>query len=453
MKLITYVKGMVVKNNRKNKKNGKAKSLMGKKASNLNRIIADYLFEKQKKHILTEKIDPRDHEIIENVMPAITFVSQFDIDCHKENDEYNKIYSLLKESKIKMSLDDELVRIYEKNRMHALNYLYIRRGRVIRRILGEQLQNYKCIKKIDPNKSNVILERCLSKATSNDKEHLKFLDDAILKHRYHVFMLKLRASLFKTESSPGDYLESAAVLIASPKYQLPELMRLDEAWGAFPLKWHIHNKSISYGRAVFYAYKDGEDLSNIFSQEYGDGRFEKINELVNSAYLYPPASHMLCSRAPIINEVLLCYRKNIYSASICTALTVIEGMIWDFSKEYHALSGGVYCGNDFTKIKLDSQKETSNFTVGTLLKQTNFKEVLNMEFITYFCDELYNERNPILHGQELECFNLENASKKIATIEYLLTVVAGFHKLRMMKTFDESLDEDTKKRLLKALDK
>ncbi|MGL4885977.1 MAG: hypothetical protein ACRC4V_06420 [Aeromonas veronii] len=145
--------------------------------SNSKKIIADYLSDIRKRHILNNKIDPRDYEIIENVMPVITFVSQYDIESYKDDAEFNKIYSLLKKSKEKSKLDEELVRIYEDNRTYALNYLYIRRGKIIRGILGEQLKNYKALKRVDLRKSQIILDKCLSKATGRDKECLKLLNN------------------------------------------------------------------------------------------------------------------------------------------------------------------------------------------------------------------------------------------------------------------------------------
>lgn len=38
--------------------------------------------------------------------------------------------------------------------------------------------------------------------------------------------------------------------------------------------------------------------------------------------------------------------------------------------------------------------------VGQLLRQTKFGENVNFEVVEYLCEELFGERNPVLHGRE-----------------------------------------------------
>ncbi|MGR5185633.1 hypothetical protein ACPV3S_06020 [Photobacterium damselae] len=418
---------------------------------NMQGIVSDYIFEQQKKRII-EKIDPRDYEVIENIMPALTYVSELDIRKAESSPDFKLVYKLLKESKNESKLNEDLYKIYKRNRSHALNYLYINRGKTLRNILGNQLDNFQALKRRDKEKSKIVLDKCISKADHEDINKLNIIDKLIIKHENFIFMLKLRESLLITDCNPGDYLQSAALLIANPKHQYLELMYLDAHWNSFPLKWYIHNQPVSYGRNVFEVYKSGGDLSNFFSVRYSGGEFDDIEKLLDSHYLVPPVSHALCCRKSVIQEVISCYRKKLFSASICTSLTIIEGMLWDFSREYHAIHGGIYSDSNFEKIKLESNKESEKFTIGVLLKSTKFKEALNIEFITYFCDELYNERNPILHGKEVRHFNSANASKKIATIEYLLNCIEQFHKDRIMEGLDKNIDNDFKDKVLDQVD-
>ncbi|WP_218568798.1 hypothetical protein, partial [Pseudomonas sp. CH235] len=71
-------------------------------------------------------------------------------------------------------------------------------------------------------------------------------------------------------------------------------------------------------------------------------------------------------------------------------------------------------------------------------------------FIAYFCDELYNERNPILHGQETTSFTMENSAKKIATIEYILTTIETFNKKQAMERIEKNMSPELKSQILNA---
>ena len=71
-------------------------------------------------------------------------------------------------------------------------------------------------------------------------------------------------------------------------------------------------------------------------------------------------------------------------------------------------------------------------TIGSLLQHSFLGNILDEYFINYFCDDLYNERNPVLHGRNVSNFNERNASKKLATIEYLLDAIESYNKRYML---------------------
>ncbi len=76
-------------------------------------------------------------------------------------------------------------------------------------------------------------------------------------------------------------------------------------------------------------------------------------------------------------------------------------------------------------------------TIGTLLKKSGFSKFFDLEFIRYFCDELYNERNPMLHGENFSQATMENATKKLATLEYLFSIMRTFMERKIIGNFEE----------------
>lgn len=175
--------------------------------------------------------------------------------------------------------------------------------------------------------------------------------------------------------------------------------------------------------------------------------FEKINQLLESVYLQPPTTHLLCDRKNIIEQAMHCYKQNTYCAAICTSLILIEGLLWDFSVEIHLRHGGIYADDDCKEVVLTSGKQQSDPSIGLLLQQSKFRDYFDKKFIKYFCNELYTERNPILHGRELTLFTKRNASKKIATIEYILHLISENYKTAVHKNIDEAIPKELKEQM------
>ena len=69
----------------------------------------------------------------------------------------------------------------------------------------------------------------------------------------------------------------------------------------------------------------------------------------------------------------------------------------------------------------------------------------------YFCEELYNERNPVLHGRETQKFNKENASKKLATLEYIITTIESYIKNQFKENLKNNIPKEVKERIYQSI--
>ncbi|MFY1008008.1 hypothetical protein ACOQNQ_02900 [Pseudomonas juntendi] len=410
-------------------------------------VAGDYVAEQRKLKML-QSLPQEDQESLLCTISCITFASEYDVRKLESDEIFKKVYTLLKESQSTNEIKPELKEIYDKQRGQAKNYLHIKKGRLLKTILSDACSNYRKLRKADAEKAEHMLNRAISRATKSQKEELEALDNMLLNLEYSPIILRLTPALLVASLSEIDSFSLAAAIITKPKLQLLQLMTLDESWNRFPLKWYIDHLPTTTGRALFEAYKNEQDLSGIFTANYIDGKFKRFEELLSSQYISPPLSHVLCSRAHIINDIINCFRNKIYSASICTALTVIEGVLWDFSQEFNRSNDKkIYSDDACEELILLSGKTVTNFTVGTLLTQTALGDFFDKNFITYFCDELYNERNPILHGRDTNAFTMENSAKKISTIEHILRRIDDHNKQTYMQRLDNNLPPELKDRL------
>lgn len=417
----------------------------------LSDVMVEY-FKREHKNKVLMALPDEDKNVLMGVMNCVSFVSAGDIRAEEENPEFHAICRLLKKGKSQGVFDQVLLDIYKRKRAETYNYIRIKRGRISKEVLGKQFNNYQRIKKEKPDVASVIFKESIEKATRTAKDNFAEIEKIIMMFEHNLFGLRLAPTLFNARVDNIDIIKAAAVLILHPKYSIVGLLHLEKEWGTFPLKWFFMQKTIPENRYIYSQYKKGVDVSYVFRLQYEDLKFSNLNTLLKDKLLAPPFSHILCCRHDVIKEVMACYRKKLYAATICTALTLIEGMLWDFSKEYDFSVGEIYKDYNEDTVILSTGKNVSEINIGMLLKQTAFSNALDINFIDYFCGELYAERNPILHGRDTALFDKNNAAKKIATIEYILTVVNDFYEKKVMQTLNEAIPKEITEKVLSALD-
>ncbi len=153
-----------------------------------------------------------------------------------------------------------------------------------------------------------------------------------------------------------------------------------------------------------------------------------------------PLQPIYLSRSGLIEQAIYNHLIGNYFASINLLLPIIEGIIWDMSVAEHKKNGGIYKDelSDLTsrnikkRVLLNEGGKPINLRnnkidpprIKDLIEQTKMKNIFNTKFIKMFCQELYSEeRNPILHGSELD-YNISILSSKLFLIlEYLLHII------------------------------
>jgi len=81
--------------------------------------------------------------------------------------------------------------------------------------------------------------------------------------------------------------------------------------------------------------------------------------------------------------------------------------------------------------------------VKDLISETVVQEYLNEEMVEYFVEELFVERNPILHGNVSDYHSEVEASKKIVFFNNLLDRVTGEITEDFAEQVEDAIDFDT----------
>jgi len=138
-------------------------------------------------------------------------------------------------------------------------------------------------------------------------------------------------------------------------------------------------------------------------------------------------------------------------AFMYTILPILEGILWNYSVYLDAIGEAeIYVkGTNSNEVITTDGNIHPDPTVGLLMRHSAFKDFFDQEFIEYFCNELYNERNPILHGRLFNFATIENAARKLATLEYLLILMRRLVEEKIISKFDEVTPPEVVEELLR----
>jgi len=392
-----------------------------------------------------------DFDIIRQVISCISHVCPPELEELKKTSEYSLVYNLLIKSKKIGKIDHKLIEIYEHNKDLTKKILLSKKNELEKKILYKQYKNYSKIKEILPEKAKKILEKNLLKSDKKFIKKYNLISKELEYFEYSPLVLKLNENTLKLNIKDDDVFSYITFLIIKPIHQLFSYFDLDDNWDNFPLKWYILNQPVSVGKTLLYYYNQDIDISSYLTDKYKNNNFKELNLLLKSNYLLPPSSHILCRRNESILEIINCYQNNMFSASICLCFTIIEGMIWDFSIYLQDIGKTIYANSDYSSIRTLKGNLLKSPTIGDLINQTYLNEIFDDIFIKYFCEELYNERNPILHGRETNNFNEDNASKKIATLEYIIFTIESYIKDYFKKNMKKNIPKDVQENILKSI--
>lgn len=387
--------------------------------------LASFLSQKVKTK-MANSLAPKTLSNIASVILVGTHSCPYLIKILESEQEYKKILSFLIVGKKRKEFPSEVLRIFKKNKALALRRLNRLKKKLLCGILGEQEKSYYQMMK---KKKFTICEKILDgRIKASDKKLVENFESVQVDYWYlrkYNCGLNLDEELLCVKTSDKDFLKDLAFLIYRPYELTSSAINLHPAWERFPLKWFFNQQPIPVLKNILHIFNSGKDISNFFEIFFTSDRLSDIIKELDHFAFSEFRSKSLPRRTPIISESINCYKSKYYYASTCLSLLTIEGLVWDLAEVLNEpqmqilkISAGKKMG-----FSVDNNKWIDDPTVGFLLKNSYLRDFIDSNFINYFCDILYRERNPILHGENFDFGTKEYSAKMLGVVKYFIEVV------------------------------
>jgi hypothetical protein len=275
----------------------------------------------------------------------------------------------------------------------------------------------------------------------------------------------LRKTRSRVESFPYDDsdLQSETATIDGDEYRIhkhyalqilkprlyTQLYRFEEEYEDFPLRW-LTDLTIPQARALYQKYKQGDfDESFVVDEVERDGYFDEVLEEVAKL---PPFRE----REDLMQEVVENYRDERYASAINLILPQIEFLLWIYGAYLDQQAGeSIYLHADYDSfwqfnprehddLSLQSVNggEIENPYIRDLVENTAVQDYLNEAIAEYFVEELYEERNPILHGNVADYHSDLEAAKKLIFFKTITERVTDQLRNDVVEQVYEELPDD-----------
>ena len=235
-----------------------------------------------------------------------------------------------------------------------------------------------------------------------------------------------------------------AYRVYNPLWQ-QEMERFEPEYVTFRLKWINDAELLKY---LYEQHKAGKDVISVFISLYNDE--DRLSRLKNAISSCPITQAYGTS----FTEAVDSYKDGRFSVCATALLPMIEGIIWEFAWWWNEVNGGLFDRNitrieykdssAFQLLKVDGSKVNGRPNIGKLLRQTKFGEEVYFEVVEYLVVELFEERNPTLHGREPNYGSKKKAAALLFVVETLERQITGAIKEHIRKNLISDLEKSKK---------
>ncbi|MCY0977181.1 hypothetical protein PGH12_01310 [Chryseobacterium wangxinyae] len=370
---------------------------------------------------------------------GITILSLSEYDRqYTHTPELKEIYLAISNYKTSKRID-KIENLFEDRKTKTLKKFYQTKKSLYQNITSSKVDQINYLKEQSKNAEAAnIITSCFNK--SENKEFVRQYDvtkQIILQIKINQFEINEKLLNINIDGNPELILESLASIIEKPERLSICNIEIESEWLTFPFKWFIDKLTIGEYRNLYYKFKDGDSLTD-FIEQYIESNKNVIEKRFDNHIL-----NSFSERSIIIQNCILTYSQGLFSSVMYSILPTIEGILWDFADLYDKFEKPLFKTVNSKRVLLQSNgKEMMNFTIGDLMNKTAIKDFFDEHFISYFCNELYNERNLILHGVDVNSFNKTNCAKKLLTFEYLTVVINNFITQHFFSEMNNIFDDE-----------
>lgn len=345
-----------------------------------------------------------------------------EIERYMEKEDVKEIHTRVEDDFEKNTVSDELRNRYDHNLTPVEEEVNGRIADLKRRIMGDKYGEIQEIKSSDlDDKEEIIQQIEESYRTEKHKplwEKIERLESEY--SRISRFPYTESETTYNWEPVDGDetrHLKHISIRIYNPRLYT-RLHQFEPEYKEYPLQWL--DFTIGRDRHLFNFFKDDEDIEQaILSRVNSDGYFDEFIDNLTKIPSYR-------NREDLLEEIPTAFSCDLYGSVINLVLPQIEYLMWQYAAfidskgsseildiEYDEIWNFDYREHDKLKITNSNGNVNESPTVGALVEDTDLSTHLTPRLVRYFGDELFSDRNPILHGNSDDYYSELEAAKKI----------------------------------------
>lgn len=397
-------------------------------------IIGEILDEFSRRRWIETEIDDETKVQAGETLVLTSHVSKDEVDFYMNIDEcYNTFL------KVKSDFEDEkvsqnLINLYHENAAPYIQEAEEYLEEIEQELFGSAYSDLVTIRQSDRENKEEILEIIKDSVLNdpdnedivNKRNRLLYVKNSLEKFPYDED--DLQEDLPKIDSDENRTLKHFAIQIYNPKLYT-SLFQFEDDFEDFPLRWLTH-LTIPEIRTLYRKYQSGEEVEKaVITEVEKDGYFD---ELISDCIKLPS----LRRRKQIIEEVVANYRDERYASVINLLYPQIEYLIWIYAAfldeneenlfidvEYDNIWGFNYRNHDDLKIVSKNGNPNEDPHIRDVMQDTPVSDYFNNDIVEYFVNELFEERNPILHGNTSDYHSEVEAAKKIVFFNMIVEKV------------------------------
>ena len=384
-----------------------------------------------KRQWLKEKLPMNKYNVerLCSVVRLRSSVADIDAKHYFEDPEYTKIYKKVKNSFLSNTIDSELIVLYNRNispLIKKINY-FIRKYE--KKLYGKKYSEIQTLKKSDrSNKEEIILnikKNYFNAPLYKKNIGLEFEKKRLRKFPYSIEDIKSPITVSEDPLFSQNYY---ALMIFKPDLFI-NLYQHEKKYENFPFKWLTHLYIPQY-RYLYEEFKKGSLKENFIPYEVNAEGF--FDEFFENSQLLP----FFRERKRFVEQIIENHRAGRFASAINLILPLIESFFWVFAAYIHkhkkqrifkSLRLNSFWNvnkRSFKNLVLVSTigKEMKDPKIRDLISRTHLKNYFHEELVEYYVEELFEERNPILHGNSIDYDTGVNSAKKIICLNNLINI-------------------------------
>ena len=235
------------------------------------------------------------------------------------------------------------------------------------------------------------------------------------------------AALLKANSH---LLPELCAAVAAPHFLAPPSRTGGE--DALPGEWYLHRT------LTVQEYK--ELLARVQDQETWHTLLYRTVQAIREKAELPLLPIM--ERKELILNLLENFERKQYSSVMVLVFPLIEGLLWALAQEIGAVETVFIQGDGWQVYDCRKKEPFQTNRIRDIVERTAVSRHLDPGFIEKFCGELYEERNPVLHGRQIcnqeICKNLGMCLlQKFFVLEYVMDTLEKVARKRLYDGLDQ----------------